>query len=203
MAVSGVILAAGASSRLGRPKQLLTLDGEPVIHVVARNALRAELGEVIVVTGGSGADVAAAVRDLPVRVVANPDYLLGQSTSLVAGLEVVSADATGVVFLLGDQPEVDATIIDALVAEFMRTGGPIVQPVYRATPSNPVLFDRSLFGELLAVTGDEGARSVIQRHRSEIVRVPFPERELPGDLDTEADYVAMATRWAMRRAEQA
>jgi molybdenum cofactor cytidylyltransferase len=200
MRVSGVILAAGSSSRLGRPKQLLTLDGEPIARVVARNALTSKLAEIILVTGGSAEAVAETVADLPVHVVENPEYRDGQSTSLIRGLQAVSASVDGVLFLLGDQPEVDGSVLDALINAYETTGGPIVQPVYGETPANPVIFARSLFPELLGVTGDEGARAVVKRHQSEIVPAPFPDRQPPGDIDTEEDYQAMIARWARRKA---
>lgn len=202
MGVSGVILAAGASSRLGRPKQLLRLDGEPVIHVVARNALASKLAEVILVTGGAADEVEAAVADLPVGIVRNADYQLGQSTSLIAGLRAVASSSAGALFLLGDQPEVDSGVIDELVDRFVDRRAGIVQPVYGDTPSNPVLFARPLFHELLALAGDEGARGVLVKHRAEIERVTVSQDEPPGDLDTEEDYVAMQARWALRKTQE-
>jgi molybdenum cofactor cytidylyltransferase len=198
MKVSGVGLAAGRSIRLGRPKQLLLLDGEPLIRITTRNACSSRLTEVIVVVGANAGDVSDAIGDLSQRTVVNPDFASGQSTSLRAGLAAISPDADAVVFLLGDQPEVRPEHIDALIDEFERTSAPIVQPVYGATPANPVLFARMLFPELSTVTGDEGARSLIKRHAAQITRVKVSNGPGPGDVDTEADYQALVARWAIR-----
>lgn len=198
MRVSGVILAAGSSTRLGRPKQLLKLDGEPVARIVVRNAIESQLDEVILVTGARSREVAAAVGELGQRNVHNPDYERGQSTSVRAGLAAVSPDADAVLFLLGDQPEIGSDVIDAVIAAFRRTGAPIVQPVYGSTPGNPVLFARALFPELVEVTGDMGARSIVKRRSDDVCRIQVSAGPPPGDIDTEADYQALQERWARR-----
>jgi molybdenum cofactor cytidylyltransferase len=196
MFVSGVILAAGSSSRLGRPKQLLELDGEPVLRIVVRNALASRLGEVIVVLGALAEEIAGAVGDLGQRVVENPDFREGQSTSLRTGLSTVASDADAVLFLLGDQPEVDVAIIDRVIDTFERTNFSIVQPVYGATPGNPVLLARALFPELLKVSGDQGARSLVVQRSREVERVVVSDGAPPGDVDTEEDYEALRVRWS-------
>jgi molybdenum cofactor cytidylyltransferase len=206
MRVSGVILAAGQSSRLGRPKQLLPLDGKPIVRITAEQTLASSLDEVILVTGAAGDEVAAAVADLPVRLVHNPSYAEGQSTSLKVGLAAVSPDIDAVMFLLGDQPEVGPEIIDALIAKFKRTGSAIVQPVYGKVPGNPVLFGRALFSELVTIEGDQGARSLLRQHIDKIAKVAIVGASLPGDVDTEKDYHALVKRWAdcaRRRASEA
>lgn len=199
MGVCGVILAAGSSARLGRPKQLLELDGETIVHVVVRNAMASKLDGVVLVTGSQAAQVTAAAGDLGQRTVFNSRFHEGQSTSLIAGLSAVPPDATAALFLLGDQPEVGPEIIDAVIERFEASGAAIVQPVYGSTPSNPVLFSRALFPELLRLTGDEGGRSLIKRHAGEVLRVPVATSPPPADIDTEADYRALVERWTRRK----
>ena len=198
MRVSGVILAAGRSTRLGRPKQLLLLDGVPIVRITTRNALTSRLSEVVLVVGADAEAVSSAVGDLDQLTVVNPDFALGQSASLRAGLTVVSSDADAVMFLLGDQPEVTTAQINSLINAFEQVQSPIVQPVYGGIPSNPVLFARALFDELATVTGDEGARSLMKTHAAEIQRVDVSAGPPPGDVDTEEDYVGLVNRWSTR-----
>lgn len=189
--ISGVILAAGSSSRLGRPKQLLDIFGEPLLRHVVRNAVASRLSEVVLVLGHESIKIAAAVGDLRQRVVVNSDYREGQSTSLRVGLSAVDPSASAVIFLLGDQPQVTPDIIDTLISRYDQTHSPIVMPTYGGTPANPVLFGADLFAELATVSGDEGARAVIKRHRSEVTHVPVSLSNPPQDVDTEDDYAAL------------
>ncbi len=196
MTVCGVILAAGRSTRLGRPKQLLQLDGEPIIRITTRNAIASNLDEVVVVVGAEAEQVASAIGDQGQRVVLNPDFALGQSTSLRAGLAALSPETEAVLFLLGDQPEVGPEVIDALIDAHRAEGVTIAQATYGGVPANPVLFARAIFPELAEVTGDEGARSVMKRHANEIVRVDVSDGPPPGDVDTDEDYLALKERWS-------
>ncbi|MFN8593074.1 MAG: nucleotidyltransferase family protein [Thermomicrobiales bacterium] len=190
--IAGVVLAAGRSSRLGRPKQLVPLEGEPLIRHTIRAILRSSLDRVIVVAGHEALAVHAALADLPVAVVVNPNYALGQSTSLRCGVDALPAETEAAVFLLGDQPRVRAETIDALVQAWRQTGAPVVAPLYRDGIGNPVLFARSVFPELRAVEGDTGAKPVVQGHRraGDLHLAPV-DAPAPCDLDTEADYAAL------------
>lgn len=191
MHVAGIVLAAGQSLRLGRPKQLLDLHGEPLLRRAVRNALAARFDEVLLVLGHRADDYAMAVGDLGQRVVINPDYADGQSTSVRAGLAAISPSVDAVLFLLGDQPRVGPDIINAVIARYEETHAPVVMPTYGGVPANPVLFDASLFPELRQVTGDEGARAVVKRHRDEVAHVAVSAGPPPRDVDTEKDYQAL------------
>ena len=196
--ISIVILAAGTSTRLGRPKQLLDLGGEPLLRHTLRNALASRAGEVVLVLGNQADTIAKSVGDLGQRTVTNPDFAAGQSTSLRVGIEAVSAEADAIIVMLGDQPMVTAAMVDQIIERFEMTSAPIVQPVYGETPGNPVLLARSLFPELLAIESDQGARGVIKTHREQIVRVRVADGPPPGDVDTEADYQALLDVWEAR-----
>ncbi len=196
--ISIVILAAGTSTRLGRPKQLLDLGGEPLLRHTLRNALASRAGEVVLVLGNQAEEISVAVGELGQRTVMNPDFAAGQSTSLRAGIEAVSADAFAAIVMLGDQPMVTSAMLDQIIERFEVTCAPIVQPVYGETPGNPVLLSRSLFPELLAIEGDQGARGVIKTHREQIDRVRVSVGLPPGDVDTEEDYQALLDVWDAR-----
>ena len=198
MFVSGVILAAGSSSRLGRPKQLLELDGEPIVRIVVRDALASRLDEVVLVLGAHAGAIAGAVGELGQRMAINPDFEQGQSTSLKTGLAAASPEADAVLFLLGDQPEVGSAAVDQVIDAFERSGAPIVQPVYGTTPGNPVLFARALFPDLRNIDGDQGARSIVRARSRDVQRVVVSDGAPPGDVDTEEDYQALVARWSAR-----
>lgn len=184
--IAGVVLAAGESQRLGRPKQLLEWRGEPLVRHVARTALASGLSEVVVVTGAAGQAVSAALEGLPVKTVYNPDWAAGQSTSLVTGLRSLSKDPGGVLFFLADQPQVPPTLVRSLVNLHRRTLAPLVAPQADGLRANPVLFDRVTFPDLLATTGDTGGRALFARFRPEWL--PWHDASLLLDVDTEDDY---------------
>ena len=193
--VDGIILAAGRSSRLGRPKQLLPLAGRPLLAHTLTNAVASQLDEVILVLGHDAATIAAAVGDQGQRTVINPDYAAGQSTSVRAGLAAAAPETEAVLFLLGDQPTVTAETIDTIVAAYRATRSPILVPVYGSERGNPILFDRALFPELATVGGDEGARAIVRAHAADVRLIPVPSDQPPQDVDTEEDYQRLLAAW--------
>jgi molybdenum cofactor cytidylyltransferase len=192
--VSGLILAAGASMRMGRPKQLLDWGGRPLVRAAAEVALAARLDPVLVVVGGARAEVEAALAGLPLRIVANRDYAAGQSTSLRAGVAALDPEIDAVVVLLGDQPFVTAAIVERLVAEWQASAAPIVAPIYAGQRGNPVLFARAVFPELLAVQGDQGARGVLAADPARVRHVAFDDPSPLADIDTLEDYQRLLSR---------
>ncbi|MGH2533045.1 MAG: nucleotidyltransferase family protein [Thermomicrobiales bacterium] len=197
--ISGVVLAAGGSSRLGRLKQLLDLGGQPLLAHVLQNAIASDLDEVVLVLGHEAARIANEVGEWGQRVVINLNYAEGQSTSVRLGLSSIDPAAEAVLFLLGDQPHVGPEIINALIQRFRESGARIVQPVYGATRGNPVLFARELFPALAMIRGDKGARDLLQTHRAEIVTVPVSDGPPPLDIDTDDDYQQLLAAWRSER----
>lgn len=186
--LTGIVLAAGTSSRLGRPKQLLEWRGKPLLQHVVEAAADAGLDEVLVVIGHAADEVEAGLALPPrARVVVNPDYARGQSTSLRAGLQTASDEARAALVLLGDQPQISPDAIRAVVRAYEDGGGPVVQARYRGRPSHPVLFDRAVWAEISSVEGDKGARDVLHEHPDWVVGVELPG-DPPPDVDTEEDY---------------
>jgi molybdenum cofactor cytidylyltransferase len=192
--ITAIILAAGAATRMGSPKQLLDWGGQPLVRAVASQALAANCRRVVVVLGAAHAEVAAALDDLPVDRVVNAEYAEGQSTSLRTGIAALEPTVDAALVLLVDQPFVTTGIIEEIIATWHATGASIVAPSYRGQRGNPVLFARAVFPELLTITGDQGARLVLAADPSRIRLVPFDD-DLPlADIDTLDDYARLLNR---------
>ncbi len=183
---AGIILAAGASLRMGQPKPLLLWRGEPLIRHVARTALNAGLSPVVIVTGAHASEVGTVVADLPVRLIYNPAWEAGQSTSMRCGLQALPDTIGSTVFLLADQPQIPIELVKALKDRHAQTLSPIVAPLIDDRRGNPVLFDRATFADLQSVTGDVGGRAVFSKHP--IAYVPWYDTNLLLDVDTPEDY---------------
>lgn len=181
--VSAVILAAGRSTRMGRPKLALEVGGAPMLRRVAQAALASRCGEVVVVLGADADAYRPLVADLSARVVLNPDYRHGLASSLRAGLTAVAPHAAGVVVLLADQPFVTAAVIDEVVARGLAAG--VAATRSRGAVGPPAYFSRALFAELAALEGDRGARAVVAAH-PEAVIVPVPDA-VGADVDSPDD----------------
>jgi molybdenum cofactor cytidylyltransferase len=192
--VAGVVLAAGMSRRLGRPKQLLRLGDRTVIEHVVSASLSANMDEVIVVLGARAGEVRSALAGYPVRIVINERFAEGQGTSLAAGIRALGADVDAAVFLLGDQPGVSAHDIERVVDMRRSTGASIIMTAYGDERGHPVLFGREHFPALMALEGDQGGRDVIRRHTEDVLTVAGDRDTVPADIDTEADWRAMVEK---------
>jgi molybdenum cofactor cytidylyltransferase len=189
--IAAVVLAAGASTRMGRQKLTLPMpDGRPLVRVAVEQILAAGLDDTVVVLGRDAEAVSSALAGLPVRTVVNHRYAEGQSTSLRAGLDALGAGTTAALIALGDQPLPDPSVIARLVAALRTSDRPIAVPVYRDGRGNPVLFAASVFAELRRVTGDQGGRGVVARDPARVAEVPV-DGPMPPDIDTPEDYDAM------------
>ena len=188
--ISAVVLAAGTASRFGSQKLLAPFRGATLVRRTVENVLASQVSETVVVLGRDGDGVRSALAELPVRCVTNPDFRKGLSTSLRAGIETIEPSAFAAVILLGDQPGVTATIIDQLIEEGRRSRRPIVVPEYAGVRGNPVVFDATIFSELRAVEGDQGARGVIARDPARVATVSFPF-DMPADVDTPEDFARL------------
>ena len=206
--VAAVILAAGESSRLGTPKQLLRYRGETLLHRTVRLALAAGLDPVHVVLGCSAPVVGEALEDLGSRVttVINPDWQTGMGSSLARGIASLptagphlgsetGADAPtaselgAVLVLVTDQPRVSHALLAEIAAAFRTGGAPLVASRYAGGSLGvPALFARRYFPELTRLTGDRGARPLFNRYRDDLTTVAFPE----GDLDIDTPSAAAA-----------
>lgn len=196
---AAVILAAGTSSRMGqgRNKLLLPLGGKPVLAHVLEAALASRAHPVILVLGHQAPEVRAQLQtylSVPeLLLLENPDFALGQSTSMQAGLRNLLAlpeaqRPQGVLFLLGDQPLITPDLLDALIDLRARSGKRIILPLYNGQRGNPVSFSLDLAPELLQVSGDEGGRGLLKRHPNEIATLEVAETTAHFDVDTWEAY---------------
>lgn len=200
--IAGIVLAAGRSSRLGRPKQLLPVQGEPLLRFTLQRILTTSLDVVYVVLGHRAQEISGFISDLPVQIVENPDAEKGQSTSVLAGLRaVLPTDPDAVMMLLGDQPLVDPEVVNRMIARWQETRTGVVAPRYAGGPGrNPILFDRVVLPELMTLTGDIGARAIVRAHqkRGDISLVEV-DSSAPRDVDTEDDYAELLASLAIEQ----
>jgi len=201
--VSAVILAAGASTRFGQPKQLLDWDGLPLLAHVADVALSAGLVPVVVVLGCQAEAARAALGTAEVcrrrcwetvQTVMNWRWEEGLSTSVQVGLAALPPETGAAIFLQCDQPLITPDLLRALVTRFEETGAPIVHPTHAGQRSTPVLFARRLFPELAQVSGDEGGRGLITRYTKDAATVAVTDPDVLADVDTPADYERLAPK---------
>jgi molybdenum cofactor cytidylyltransferase len=185
--VTAIVLAAGLSRRMGRAKLLLPLEGRPVIRITVEHVLASGIPRVVVVTGPEPRQVTEALIGLPVSFAVNPAPEAGQASSIRIGVNAVPPETEAALVALGDQPFLPAGVIASLLAARRSTMTPIVAPRYRDGRGNPVLFGREMFPELKELSGDQGARSIIERDPRRVTLVDF-DFPMPQDLDTPEDY---------------
>jgi molybdenum cofactor cytidylyltransferase len=190
--VGAVILAAGPSTRMGRPKQLLQFGGQTMLRRAASAALEAGCQPVVVVTGANAAASREAFRGLDVREVENQQWESGISSSVRVGIEAVvtaSPRTAAVVLMLCDQPFVTRDIIAGLARTHRETSCSIVASRYGGSYGVPALFGKAHFAELIALKGAAGAKQIIQKHLPKVHLLPFPEGEI--DVDTPDDFARL------------
>lgn len=198
--VAGIVLAAGEGRRFAQsgrdtPKQLLIWDGMPLVRHVTLCALQAGLSPVVLVTGANAPDVQVAISDLPVKIVHNPSWESGQSSSLQAGLNILPYDVGSTVFLLADQPQVTPDLVRLLVEMHSQTLAPMVAPLVEGKRANPILFDRVTFSTLLTLSGDVGGRALFSSNsKYPVAWVPWDDPDMLMDVDTEFDYQVLLGR---------
>jgi len=186
--ISAIVLAAGESNRMGKPKQIMPLGESTILEQTIDNILSSIVDETIVVLGYKAEEVRKAIANRPVRVAVNPDYRQGMSSSIIAGLKLIDRRAQAVMVALGDQPFVDSQTINILIGAFVADDKGITVPVYRGKRGHPVIFDIRYKDELLALKGDIGGRAIIARHSEDVLEVSVNCEGVCIDIDTVENY---------------
>lgn len=186
--VAAIVLAAGGSSRMGQPKQLLRVGGQPMVRRVTTAMCETGLAQVVVVVGAQAEAVTAALAGLPVDIVVNADWAEGMSSSVRTGLLALQREIQAALLVLADQPALTPDLVRTLVARYQASGALITAPFYQGQRGNPVLFDQKLFPELLAVEGDRGGRALFTRYQGQIEYVEVDDPAVTLDVDTWQDY---------------
>jgi len=190
--VSAIVLAAGQSVRMGRPKLLLPWgDDSTIIREVCRTAAACTVGEVIVVTGADREAIESQLTNLPVRTVYNPHFAKNEMiSSLQAGLLAVGEDVDACLVLLGDLPVMTPEIIEKVLSAYRAGRGRIVVPEYEGQPGHPVLFDRAFWPELARLEIGEAPRTVVEANRDDVYRLAIGNSAILRDIDTPGDYAS-------------
>jgi molybdenum cofactor cytidylyltransferase len=187
--IAGILLAAGSSSRLGKPKQLLPYMGQPLIASMVREIMASELEWLIVVLGAEADVIQKEINGRNLHIVINDGWKEGMASSIRIGIEAamkVDSSIEGVIFFVSDQPFINASLIHNLVSKHFEGGAAIVASAYANTIGIPAFFHHSLFHELLRLQGDSGAKRIMQQHPDLVADVLFPRGNI--DIDTLEDY---------------
>jgi molybdenum cofactor cytidylyltransferase len=188
-AAAGVILAAGASRRMGRPKQLLEVGGRPLLEKIVAAANAARLDDVVVVLGARAEEILASVDFGRARVVVNSEHEQGMSTSLRAGIASLALEVSRALVILGDQPDVNAALLDRLLDLQETSGLPAAAMSFEGLLHPPMVLAREWWAGLDALEGDVGLRAVVRAHPELVAALPADQpRGHPVDIDTPEDF---------------
>jgi molybdenum cofactor cytidylyltransferase len=187
--IVGLLLAAGGGTRFGSQKLLARAHGDPIVATAART-LAPLVDRLIVVVGSDAQAVTDALAGIDATLVENPRWADGLSTSLQLGVGAAPRETKAVIVALGDQPGIDPAVVRKVIARWRETGRPIVSTRYRGNRGHPVLLGCSVFGEVGAISGDVGARSLMERDASRVAFVDV-DRDAPPDVDTPDDLAAL------------
>jgi molybdenum cofactor cytidylyltransferase len=189
--VAGLLLAAGASVRMGEPKQMMKVGGRTLLERILKEALASDLDRVVLVLGHRSEEIRENLGDLlrseKLRVVENKEYERGISTSILAGLGEAEAACDHVMVLLADMPGLTSGVINGLIHAYVPSGAPLGAVAVRGRRSHPVIFSRALYRELHQLTGDMGARGLFKRHADKVLLVDAGADYDDTDLDTPED----------------
>jgi molybdenum cofactor cytidylyltransferase len=188
--ISAILLAAGESRRMGRPKQLLTWQGKTLLQHVLESLISSDADEIILVLGHEADRIKKSLPELPIKIVINPDYQQGMASSLRRGLLAMDPGSEAFLVLLADQPGIGPEIINTLISTF-RQADPrrgIIRPVYRGRQGHPVLIGTQYLQEALQQQGDVGARRILLNHPGDILEIDMEEDAVLKDIDTPEEY---------------
>ena len=186
--VSAILLAAGESKRMGKPKLLLPLGDGTVLRNTVNNLLSSSVDEIIVVLGANARETKRVIAGKAVKIIINPDYRQGMSTSLISGLKHVSHQAQRIMVALSDQPLIDSKTYNKLIQKSLDSDSGIVVPTHKSRRGNPIIFDIRYKEELLQLKGDVGGRELLKHHPDDILEVAVDCEGIYVNLNTMDDY---------------
>jgi molybdenum cofactor cytidylyltransferase len=191
--IVAVILSAGESSRMGRPKALLPIDGVRFVEKIVAALKSTDVGNIIVVLGHHAEEMRQKIDDLPVTILVNHDYKQGQLSSLQVAIRHLESSSEGspvdgILVHLVDHPYISATLVDLMIDRFYETKKLIVVPRFQGRRGHPVIFARALFPELLAAGTDQGAKPVVHAHRDDTLEIDTEDEGVLIDIDTPEEY---------------
>ena len=191
--IVAVVLSAGESSRMGRPKALLPVDGVRFIEKIVTALKSTRVAKIIAVLGHDADEMRRQIGELPVTMVVNPNYKRGQLSSLVAAINSIqsgkdSASVDGILVHLVDHPYINPDLVNLMIDRFHETKKLIVVPRYQGRRGHPVIFSSALFAELLAAPPDQGAKTVVHAHRDETLEIDTEDEGVTIDIDTPEEY---------------
>ncbi len=188
--IVGVVLSAGESSRMGRPKALLPIEGQTFLERIVAALKKTQVGKIIVVLGHDAENMTREIKHLPVEVLINSDYQLGQLSSLQTAVRHLQSDehCDGMLVHLVDHPYIDGKLVDLMIQRFYERGKLIIVPRYQGKRGHPVIFSRSLFRELLDAPMEQGAKAVVNAHAKETLEIVADDEGVTIDIDTPDEY---------------
>jgi len=189
--LSAILLAAGESKRMGKPKQLMPLGQSTLLEQTIDNLLDSSVDETIVVLGHKAEEITRTIAGRPVKIVINSDYSQGMSTSIIAGLILVDPRSRAVMLAMGDQPLVESSTINQLIEAFNKNKKGIAVPTYRGRRGHPIIFDIKYKAELFKLKGDIGGREIIHNHPDDVLMVAIDSESVVSDIDTKEDYQSL------------
>ena len=183
-----IILAAGESRRMGKPKMLLPFRGKTIIETVIDCALHAKVDGIVVVLGAFKSKVEGIIKPLPVNGVYNPLYKKGMLSSVQAGFKALPEKAEAALILLGDQPSIPSAVIDAVVGEYKKSRKPLVVPVHDKLRGHPLLIDMRYRKEVRYLDPEVGLRELLHKHHQDVQELNIEDASILRDLDDMEDY---------------
>ncbi|MGE5223925.1 MAG: nucleotidyltransferase family protein [Omnitrophica WOR_2 bacterium] len=187
--IAAIVLAAGQSRRMGRPKMTLPWGTTTVIGQVVSVLAEAGLQEILVVTGGARQDIEEAIRRLPARAIYNPDYSQGEMLSTFqTGLSALGEDCKAALVVLGDQPQIQVEVVRMVIRAYQETRAALVVPSYQMRRGHPWLLDRSLWPQALGLKNPETLKDLLKRNSDQIHYLLVETDTILQDIDTPEDY---------------
>lgn len=188
--IVAVVLSAGESSRMGRPKALLPIDGQTFIEKIVAALKQTKVGKIIVILGHNARELQSKISHLPVEILINTDYKLGQLSSLQLAVRNLQPDleCDGMLVHLVDHPYLAPALVEEMIRRFYETKKRIIVPKFHGKRGHPVIFSNALFDEILKAPMEEGAKAVVNAHRAETLEIETEEEGIAVDIDTPELY---------------